>query len=248
MGLSYGLLLGFCLLAPGVGLYAALFGIGGGGAFRVAPPAQGSITTLIVLTGGALGVHMVWAGLCFAATVWTSLGLPHTPAPSTTLYDVILGLAKSKPRPPSAYEVFVVLGSCAGLGLIAYFATPRVCALPAFRAGYLAFAYGWLAPFVDADDGEAIIFADVLTSLQKDGIVLGYEGSIRELSVDADKQVTGVVLEGANHFHLTTTAAGTFYKTIDGPTIPSVHIPGREIQNVAFEIFAPGAPAVAAAA
>lgn len=96
--------------------------------------------------------------------------------------------------------------------------------------------YGWLADLVELAEVEGrFTTAFVVTTAHHDGIILGYEGLLENLTVNSDKEITSVSLLDVSRFTLRIDEAKR--TDVAGKPIPRLYLHRPSIQNVAFNVF-----------
>ncbi len=234
---SYGLVLGLFLLAPGLGTYAGLFFGVHRGAFRPGAPAPGSVLTLGVIVLGALAAHTLWALICAANDVWAAHGLPAPLPAIPSAYAVLLSAADHRALGGAGATVF--LATCAALTAAAFGLTAWTVQWTPVRPLYMRLIYGWLSDLVERAGGEPFVNAFVVTDTQTGNLVLGYEGAVASLSVNADKQITAIVLSDAVAFYLRLGEAAVERIPIQRETpIALIYLEQRQVRNIAFRVYA----------
>jgi hypothetical protein len=236
---SYGLVLALFLLAPGLGLYAGLYAGAHRGAFRPAAPSPGSVLTLGIIVLGALFAHTAWALVCAANDAWTGAGLPAFFPPTSNAYDVLLGaVVEHHSTRSGGIAVFLLTSSL--LTAATFLLTAWIVESPPARQFYGPLVYGWLADIVEAAarDGQFIL-AHVVTDIRDGPRSLGYQGSVLNMTINADKQITAIVLEEARAFYLRTDDDTVTHIPIprDKP-FAQLYLDGPQIKNIAFEVYA----------
>jgi hypothetical protein len=100
--------------------------------------------------------------------------------------------------------------------------------------------FGWLTDLVEAAaSGAPLITAFVVTDIQNGDLCLGYEGFVLNLAVDADKQITAVVLGDAGAFYLKMDADAVERIPIQRETpIAQIYLDKTRIKNIAFRVYA----------
>ena len=87
--------------------------------------------------------------------------------------------------------------------------------------------------------GRASITAYVLTKMRHEGMALGYRGVVNEVSLNADGEINSITLYAVERFGLVlgTTDSPEQRTPVLSGLLGLVHIPGREIENVALTAF-----------
>ena len=239
MVFSYGLVLALFLLAPGLGLYAGLFAGPHLGAFRPAPPSPGSVLTLGIIVLGALFAHTAWALICAGSGAWVAAGLPAFLPATPNAYDILLGaVIEHRLSGNDSIAIFLVTSSL--LTAATFLMAAVVVELPFARTFYRFLVFGWLRTLVEAArDGEQFILAYVVTDVREGARSLGYQGSVLDMTVNADKQITAIVLEDARAFYLRMDDDAVTHIPIPRDTpFAQLYLDGPQIKNIAFEVYA----------
>lgn len=234
---SYSLVLGLFLLAPGLGTYAGVYFGAHRGAYRPGAPAPASVLTLGIIVLGSLFAHMVWALVCVANDLWAAAGLFTIFPAIPSAYAVLFAGAVGQGSLGNA-GVAVFLTTSGLLTGAAFLVTSRLVQSARLRPIYLRLVYGWLVELVEAPGDERLITAFVVTDMEHDNLRLGYEGSVLSLVVNADKQITALVLGEAVTFYLKMDAAAVTHVPISREIpLAKIYLEQREIKNVAFRIY-----------
>lgn len=239
MVFSYALVLALFLLAPGLGLYGGLYAGAHRAVFRPAPPGPGSVLTLGIIVLGALFAHTAWVLVCAAGVAWGTAGLPVFLPSAPNAYDVLLG-AVIEHRSTGLAGIAVFLLTMSLLTAATFLLTARIVEWKPVRPFYRALVYGWLSGLVEeaARDGQFVL-AYVVTDLQDGVRNLGYQGSVLNMAVNADKQITAIVLEEASAFYLKLDDDAVAHIPIPRETpLGQLYLDGPQIKNIAFEVYA----------
>ena len=96
--------------------------------------------------------------------------------------------------------------------------------------------YGWLADVaVGQDRGEAVL-AYVVSDVQEDGTVVGYEGVVANMTTNAEKEITSILLDSCEIFYLRVSQRGVSRRKADRDSaIGQLYLDRSHIRNVAFE-------------
>jgi hypothetical protein len=238
---SYGLVLALFLLAPGFGVYAGLFSGAHLGVFRPGAPAPRSVLTLGVVVIGALVTHALWASACAFNDLWAGAGLPTLLPPVPSAYDILMEAVVAR-RAAGDIGIAVFLSTASLLTLGAFVATAWLVGRPWVRPFHARFIYGWLSGLVEASENDdTFILAFVLSDIVIDNRSLGYQGGVLNLTVNENKQITGVVLKDASAFYLDLGDDAVRHVPIPRrEPINQIYIDGPQIKNIAFETYAFG--------
>ena len=243
MSLSLSVLLTILFLSPG---FAGFFGLSvaiRGRSVRRLAPAPNSLTFLVLVSLGAMAAHGA-ALLLFAAQDFLCRGRrclrPGFDPDAYASLARLLGSARPEIRSATIlYEMFVLLLLCAASFVIARAWTARD-----LRQGdwsYVgALLYRWLGPYArDFRGRDGAITAYVLTKMRHEGMALGYRGVVNEVSLNADGEINSITLYAVERFGLLlgeAVAPDRRTPKLSG-LLGLVHIPGREIENVALTAF-----------
>ncbi len=236
MTFSFNLVLGLFLLAPGLAIFAGVYHGGEQGPIRSPPPPPGSILALAIVTVGALIAHFVGAAVFLIQDVYCAQGgsclrVSYDPNAYATLFNVAL-----LRQPVTGLEAFSLLFTIIALTAASFFITRRIAAAPATATALRGVLYGWLADVVVASGADEAVLAYVLSDVQDDGTLVGYEGVVANMTTNADKEVTSVLLSSCETFYLRVTASGVLRrKAIRTSRIPQLYLDRSRIKNIAFE-------------
>lgn len=232
MTFSYNLVLALFLLAPGFAFVAAVYAIGRSAIHEASPPPPNSIMALAMVTGGALLAHTAAALFFLACHViagWTGLWWPTAdPNPYYLAWRLAGadGLATS-----SAFAWILSLLSL--LSLATYGFTRWIMRGRLGRSDLVGAAlYGWFWQ-IEKSRGA---YAYVLTQFEGDNGAVGYQGALESVTLDADKQVSSLVLADAELFSIKVVDDGRVVRT---PTPRAdnklrVLLTRAEIRNIAY--------------
>lgn len=200
MGLTLVAILTAALLLPG--FIATIIFYHSGRTTEADPvmPSLGSSSGVAVIGAFTIAVHLVYSGL-----LWTvSLIPPCLPLPMADPYRAFDPAAAGIHNPGEVFSFFLGLGY---LGLTA-------CAVGAMFGAFIKASihaplfHGPLKGVLDKADGpNAFITAYVLTKIEHEGTLLGYEGPVASITRDEDRLPTRVILREARPFTM----------KIDGP-------------------------------
>lgn len=246
MTFSYNLVLALFLLAPGFAAFAGLF-FSSHNEQRVhpAPPAPTSVLTLALVSLAALALHAVWAAVLFGQTLWTQAGLPHIEVPfEPNIYDVLLNAGHARAPHLGGGEIAAILLTLTGLSVLGYVVTMAII-LSAWGADLTRpFLFGWatsLLKQIDAEKDPAyvrLVTAFVLTNIEGEDALFGYEGLLQNLTLTPEKQITSVTLSQVTAFYVKL-APNHFKRVVLTRTkgIPDLYLPKDQIRNVSFTVF-----------
>jgi hypothetical protein len=237
MNLGATLALSLLLFAPGLAAYLRLFHVFRAPGPYPAPPPPGSLLALAVVTLSALVAHALAAFALHLNQLVIDLGLHLWRTRSDpNLYAAILGERTMRPALSPSQSLWLLAGS-ALLSLAAFHLMGAVVRGGLARGWLQGPLYGWTAPiFRAATAGQQYVTAFVLTGVTEDGAYVGYEGTVDNLSLDANKEILSVTLTDCSRFVLNV-GWGTANRRPTDPTdrIPRLYVPASDIRNVAFE-------------
>lgn len=235
MTFSFTLVLGLFLLAPGFAVFAGLYHGSRLGPVESPPPPPGSILALSVVTVGALIAHLVgavafWAqdGYC---TAWRCVTVDY----DANVYAALFNIAVRKDD-VTGLEVVSILATVGALTALAFLLVRWIVSLVAGQTGLKGLLYGWLGDLVIAESADEAVLAYVVSDVQEDGTVLGYEGVVANMTTNADKEITSILLTSCETFFLRVTQRGVIRREA-GRTSPieQLYLDRSRIKNVAFE-------------
>ncbi len=209
MTFSYNLVLALFLLAPGFAFVAAVYALGRSTIHEATPPPPNSIMALAMVTGGALLAHTsaaIFFLACHVVAGWTGWWWPTAdPNPYYLAWRLTGadGLATT-----SAFAW--ILGLLTLLSAVTYGATRLVMRSPLGRSDLVGAAlYGWFWQ-IEKTRGA---YAYVLTQFEGDNGAVGYQGALESVTLDADKQISSLVLADAEPFSIKVDADGKVVRT-----------------------------------
>lgn len=247
MTFSYNLVLALFLLAPGFAAFAGLF-FSSHNERRVhpAPPSPTSVLTLALVSLAALGLHAIWAAVLFVQDLWVGAGFPHFNLPfEPNIYADLLNAGQGDAAAGlGGGEIAAILLTLVGLSLAGYFATSGFIKSTWGSEVTRPFLYGWAADLVEQINDEKepgyvrLVTAFVLTTIEGEGAVFGYEGLLQNLTLTPEKSITSVTLSQVTAFYVKL-APGHFKRVVLPRTkgIPDLFLPKEQIRNVSFTVF-----------
>ena len=164
------------------------------------PPPPTAFVSLGVVLLAALAIHVLT--LCSFMLLDAVGSFVGPPLEGLRPYRRLIEVArKGDPSEADLILSSIILLLQIGAGLAAGRSVPALVIsglLP------LASVYGWLTPYVAAArDEDKLVFASVvLKANAKDGLLLGYDGVVTSIRLDADFAVKTIVLDPANRFAL----------------------------------------------
>ncbi len=254
MSLTFNLILALFLLAPGLGLFAGVY-TGGRPPFRPAAAEPGSIHALALVSIGALFCHALCAWFFVGMQAWCDAGLAcravsFDPNP----YEIMLQLRETLGArggtgvpvgsPLSPTGVAWLFTSLLIIGFVGFLLGLALVAFIGWSGLLRSTVYGWVAELLDGASTKAHVFtAFVLTDSEKDGLLLGYEGSLIDLRQSPSGEIRIVVLKDAEPFVVQMKEGSARRQREDaetgkpGKTISVLTIEGAHIKNIAFRPY-----------
>ena len=234
--ISLGLVLGLLLLAPGLAAYAAIFHAGDVGPVRSPPPPPGSILTLTIITTGALVAHFSGAlVLTLQDLACARLGNCMVIWFHPNAYAVLADFVFAR-RPIPTPDGLAILGTLLVVTFAAFALTRLAAGFQPIAGALRGVLYGWLNEVAVARSANEVILAHVLSDVQNDGSVVGYEGAVANLTVNAQKEITSVLLSDCILFYLLVTKHGVErIETETDEPIQQLYLDRDRIKNIAFE-------------
>lgn len=227
MGLTLIAILTGAMLLPGI--VAAHFFYRAGKTGEVDPlvPALGSPTGIAQVGALSVIVHVA-----FVAGLWAVSQLPHwTALPLANPYrffrDDSHGLV-------DLTDAFALMSGLSWLMLVAVVVGRGIGELY-MRLSNRSIFYGPMNQLVIAADGpNRFITAYVLTKIEHEGAILGYEGVVENLARDADRLPTSVVLSDARPFKV---LLGEESRQEVGTEIDWIALSASDWHNIAFRVY-----------
>lgn len=243
MTFSYNLVLALFLFAPGFAAYAGFFApVRSGQKFYAAPPAPGSITTLAIVTLSALALHAGLAIILQLQLTWAEFGLPTWKVDFEP--NIYLVMAPSKaPLSFTSFGIACFFAEIILLTVIGFFAANALAGAKWGQRIWGVALYGWAAGLLakleeDDRDYHRWVTAFVLTTLESDGYMFGYEGTMANIYLSPDKEITSISLTNVTAFYVKLGPKSFARKSIprDQP-IPEIFLEKSQISNVAFQVY-----------
>ncbi|WP_297506748.1 hypothetical protein [uncultured Caulobacter sp.] len=186
------------LLAPGFAFVAGVYATGRSAIHEASPPPPNSIMALAMVTGGSLVAHTFAAAVFLLGHVLNSWTRWSWPAPDPNPYYQAMHLAGGDGTATSASFAWILLLLtllCVGT----FLATRGVMSSPIGRSERVGSAlYGWFWQ-IEKTQGA---YAYVLTQFENDHGTVGYQGLLEYVTLDAEKQISSLVLAHAEPFSL----------------------------------------------
>ena len=227
-------------LSSGLGVYAGFFILGGSAQFKAAPPRPSSIVSFTIVVFGSVLTHAVASTLAFwldrGHASWALAHLNHSPNP----YEMALQLT-ADPKSVSGSAISYLLFWTAVIPIIATLLAWGTSYLFLRQRSIASFFYGWMEPIVrQAAPDENWVVAFVVTRITIGDHLVGYEGTVKEVTIDPDKQLTSITLVDVERFLLGRQGRSLRRQTPleSVPKIETLHIPSDRIENTAFTTFA----------
>lgn len=241
MNLSFALVVALFLLAPGFAAYAGLFTGSRSKSFQPASAAPGSLFALGFISVAAIFAHALAALLFWLNEVAFERAGGLAIGIEPNLYVALVALPGGDTALLSGQIVAILFGLVA-LCLAAFVAAVRAVRLDAVRARLTVQLYGWLSELVEASRApDRYVSAFVLTDIEHDGQVLGYEGFLENLSVDSGKQIVSLLLSDSRRFRIRMSDAGVAREALPHEdTIALIYLEREHVRNVAFTVYAAG--------
>lgn len=228
MGITIAAVLTAALLLPGIVGLSIFYTSVGTTEVKVTPPPLGTVTSLAIVGIIAVLAHMIWgSALAINAGLDPCIGVP--PFDPYHLLFSTTGARISTAQIAAGMAGLVC--SCLVGGLIG-----RIGAVGNWKWRG-RFLFGWLYPIMEkAAPAQNYINAYVVTKVEKNGDILGYEGTVENLVLDEQRQIIGVTLNNVATFYLRLNKAGV--KRINAnSTLPHLVLRGEDYHNVALVVI-----------
>lgn len=235
MNPSLGLVFSLFLLAPGIGFFSGLF-FGPIDRLQATPPLPSSLLGVAVIGLSALAFHAAAALLFwFIRDVFY---VHETPSAWLDFYRVITELPGNGGQ--RADRVARFLAVLVGLSIAAFLAGGLVRGVPSVR-GLL---YGWLAGIIERSRPKGrFVAAYVLSTIEHEGVRVGYQGLIEHVMLDSDREISSLVLRAVDRF--TFKLRGDLVINTRPATrtrLDRLYLEKTQIANVVFQVIDAGAP------
>jgi hypothetical protein len=232
---SFNLILGLFLLAPGFAVFAGIYHGGRLGPVESPPPPPGSILALTIVTIGALSAHLLGALLFLLQDAAGRHGCCFAVDYQPNVYAALFNLAASQGR-VTGQEVVAILVTLGLLTALSFALARTTVSIFAGKAALKRVLYGWLGDLVIAATDDEAVLAYVVSDVQEDGTVLGYEGVVANMTTNADREITSILLTSCETFYLRVTQAGVARReAIRSAPIEQLYLDRSRIKNIAFE-------------
>jgi hypothetical protein len=229
---SYNLVLALFLLAPGFAFVAAVYAIGRSTIHEATPPPPNSIMALAMVTGGALFAHTLAAIFFLACHGVASVTGWWWPTVDPNPYYLAWRLAGADGLATSTAFAWI-LGLLTVLCGATYGATRWVMGSRMGRSDLIGAAlYGWFWQ-IEKTRGA---YAYVLTQFEGDNGAVGYQGALESVTLDADKQLSSLVLADAELFSIKVDVEGKVVRTATPRADNKLRVllTRTEIRNIAY--------------
>jgi hypothetical protein len=228
---SFTLVLGLFLLAPGLAAFAGLYHGSKLGRVEAPPPPPGSILALLIVTIGAMVAHLAGATAFWLQDLICSRAACFRVGYEPNVYAALFNVTIARGQFTGA-QVVLILFTLVLLTGLAFVSARGVVGEKALR-GML---YGWLAEVaLGQDRGEAVL-AYVVSDVQEDGTVVGYEGVVANMTTNAEKEITSILLDSCEIFYLRVSQRGVARRKAERDSdIGQLYLDRSHIRNVAFE-------------
>ena len=235
MTFSFTLILGLFLLAPGFAIFVGLYHGGRLGPVESPPPPPGSILALSIVTLGALAAHLIGAIAFLAQDGLCGTGRCFNVDYDPNVYAALFNIVDLKGR-VTGLEVVAILATVGALSALSFGVARTAVSAFAGTPGLRGLLYGWLGDLVVAATENEAVLAYVVSDVQEDGTVVGYEGVVANITTNADKEITSILLTSCETFYLRVTKAGVARReALKSSAIEQLYLDRARIQNVAFE-------------
>ena len=235
MTFSFTLVLGLFLLAPGFAVFAGIYHGSRLGPVESPPPPPGSILALSIVTIGALSAHLLGALVFLLQDQYCQAYQCVAIDYNSNVYAALFDIAVEKDRATGA-EVVAVLATLGAITALSFCFVRAIVSTFAGQAGLRVLLYGWLGDLVIAATKDEAVLAYVVSDVQDDGTIVGYEGVVANMTTNAEKEITSIMLTSCETFYLRVTKAGvTRREAVRTSAIEQLYLDRSRIKNVAFE-------------
>jgi hypothetical protein len=243
--LSFTVVLGLFLLAPGLAAFAGLYHGSKLGRVEGPPPPPGSILALSIVTVGAMVAHLAGATAFWLQDVFCSHGpcfrVEHEPNVYVVLFTA--ALTKSAPTAPvtpygraTGTEVVTILLTLVCLTWLSFASARATVNRLAGKEAVKGMLYGWLSDLAVGENDLEAVLAYVVSDVQEDGTVVGYEGVVANMTTNAEKEITSILLDSCEIFYLRVSQRGVSRReSTRDSDIGQLYLDRSHIKNVAFE-------------
>ncbi len=246
MTFSVTLVLGLFLLAPGLAAFAGLYHGSKLGRVEAPPPPPGSILALSIITVGAMVAHLIGAtafwiqdGVCAHVTGCVRVG--YEPNVYVALFNAALARSAAaatemRDSPVTGAEVVAIQFTLVGLTGFTFAMARASVSWLGGKGAVTGMLYGWLAEVAVSRNNLEAILAYVVSDIQEDGTIVGYEGVVANMTTNAEKEITSILLDSCEIFYLRVSQRGVARRKVDRDSdIGQLYLDRSRIRNVAFE-------------
>jgi hypothetical protein len=232
---SFSLVLGLLLLAPGLAAFVGLYHGSRLGPVESPPPPPQSILAVSFVTVAALGAHLLGASVFLLQDLLCAgracIPVSYEPNVYAALFSISAGRGRI-----AGLEVVAILATLAVLTVLSFALARGIVSLFAGASGLKRLLYGWLGDLVVAETDDEAVLAYVVSDVQDDGTVVGYEGVVGNMTTNAEREITSVLLISCETFYLRVTRAGVVRReALRSAPIEQLYLDRSRIKNVAFE-------------
>ena len=152
------------------------------------------------------------------------------------VYAALFNVAFAK-NAVTGTEIVTILFTLVLLTAAAFLSARYTVSILAGDAGLKGMLYGWLAEVDVAKNPREAVLAYVVSDVQDDGTIVGYEGVVANMTTNSEKEITSILLDSCEIFYLRVTARGVARrKTERDSSIGQLYLDRSHIRNVAFEL------------
>lgn len=242
MSLSLSVLAAILFLSPGIaGFLGAVIGARSRAVRSSLPPAN-SLGALIAIVLIAVSAHGLLSMALLAQQGWcrshACVAIDFDP----NLYGQFVQASHDQTPPIGASDVVRGLAALTLLCLATGAALMAAISLEMRRGARSVIAptvYGWLAAYdTRSIAGSYVVVAYVVTKMRGEELAIGYRGMVGEINLNADKEIASIVLVAADRFglRLSEPKEGMDRTILLAELLPSVYVPGREIENIVLDV------------
>lgn len=241
MTISLSLAWALFVLAPGLATYAGLFMAKQADVVHPAAPAPNSFMALAVVIFGALASHALGSSFLALNDLYVlCVGPVFETRWTPNVYAYFLGNPREA-DPDLGIETALLLLNLGVLSIIAYGLTARVSGQASAGSGFHTFLYGWLSPVLaqmnPEPGGLKHLIAYVVTDIEAPKALVGYEGQVENLSLNADKQIVSLTLRNCRSFYLNADGKTIGHSVIARELpIPRLQLDQSQIKNIALSV------------
>ena len=235
MTFSFTLVLGLFLLAPGLAAFAGLYHGSRLGRVEAPPPPPGSILALSIVTVGAMAAHLLGAIVYGLQTTLCDriacIKVDYQPNIYVAMFNVALARATV-----SGAEIVAILSTLVALTWLSFMLARSAVSRLAGEKALKGMLYGWLAEVDVGENRDEAVLAYVISDIQEDGTIVGYEGVVANMTTNAEKEITSILLDSCEIFYVRVSQRGVARRKTDRDSdIGQLYLDRSHIRNVAFE-------------